>query len=96
MLRSPAAWGATSGHDGTKIEDIFVEEAPGQTRAGAARLDAINMLRHVALVMLAFAMMAAIRQRANQTPPPKKNANDTTPPIRWSIQEVRRIAVRLA
>jgi len=27
---------------------------------------------------------------------PKKNANVTTPLIRWSIQEVRRIAVRLA
>jgi SRSO17 transposase len=28
--------------------------------------------RHVSLVMLAFAMMAAIRHRANQTPPPKR------------------------
>lgn len=28
--------------------------------------------RHVSLVMLAFAMMAAIRQRANQAPPPKR------------------------
>ena len=28
--------------------------------------------RHVSLVMLAFAMMAAIRQRANQRPPPKR------------------------
>lgn len=28
--------------------------------------------RHVSLVMLAFAMMAAIRSRANATPPPKK------------------------
>ena len=27
--------------------------------------------RHVSLVMLAFAMMAAVRQRANQLPPPK-------------------------
>jgi SRSO17 transposase len=27
--------------------------------------------RHVSLVMLAFAMMAAVRQRANQGPPPK-------------------------
>jgi len=27
--------------------------------------------RHVSLVMLAFAMMAAIRHRANTTPPPK-------------------------
>jgi len=28
--------------------------------------------RHVSLVMLAFAMMAVIRQRANITSPPKK------------------------
>jgi len=27
---------------------------------------------------------------------PKKNADDSAPLIRWSIQEVRRIAVRLA
>jgi SRSO17 transposase len=27
--------------------------------------------RHVSLVMLAYAMMAAVRQRANQRPPPK-------------------------
>jgi phosphohistidine phosphatase SixA len=27
---------------------------------------------------------------------PKKHADNTTPLIRWSIQEVRRIAVRLA
>jgi len=60
--------------------------------------------RHVSLVMLAFAMMAAIRHRANP-PPPKKNAtpnhgkhkSTATPSlIRWSIQEVRRIAIRLA
>ena len=57
--------------------------------------------RHVSLVMLAFAMMAAIRHRAN--PPPPKNAppnhgkhkSTATPSlIRWSIQEVRRIAIR--
>ena len=35
--------------------------------------------RHVSLVMLAFAMMAAIRQRANQAPPPKRMR---TPPRR--------------
>ena len=28
--------------------------------------------RHVSLVMLAFAMMAAIRHQANQAPPPKR------------------------
>ena len=35
--------------------------------------------RHVSLVMLAFAMMAAIRHRANQAPPPKRMR---TPPRR--------------
>ena len=56
--------------------------------------------RHVSLVMLAFAMMAAIRHRANAAPPPKTNAKTTrqqAPPlIRWSVQEIRRIAIRLA
>ncbi|MGY4281331.1 hypothetical protein ACVWXO_000551 [Bradyrhizobium sp. LM2.7] len=59
--------------------------------------------RHVSLVMLAFAMMAAIRHRANppaqknETSPPRKSQSITTPPlIRWSIQEIRRIAIRLA
>jgi SRSO17 transposase len=35
--------------------------------------------RHVSLVMLAFAMMAAIRRQANNTPPPKTNRRTTTP-----------------
>jgi len=35
--------------------------------------------RHVSLVMLAFAMMAAIRRQANNTPPPKTNRRKTTP-----------------
>jgi SRSO17 transposase len=35
--------------------------------------------RHVSLVMLAFAMMAAIRHRANTTPPPKTKAPRTRP-----------------
>ena len=35
--------------------------------------------RHVSLVMLAFAMMAAIRRQANNTPPPKTNRRRTTP-----------------
>ncbi len=59
--------------------------------------------RHVSLVMLAFAMMATIRHRANlyakknEAPPPGKSRNIITPPlIRWSIQEIRRIASRLA
>ena len=59
--------------------------------------------RHVSLVMLAFAMMAAIRHHANATPPPKTNRQDavndrkaSSPLIRWSVQEIRRIAIRLA
>jgi len=59
--------------------------------------------RHVSLVMLAFAMMAVIRHRANPPPPKKRNAELQQKPkhshavmIRWSIQEVRRIAIRLA
>jgi len=56
------------------------------------------------MVMLAFAMMGRIRHHANP-PQPKKNAtpnqrkNKTivaSSLIRWSIQEVRRIAIRLA
>ncbi|OWK25955.1 hypothetical protein AJ87_48920 [Rhizobium yanglingense] len=49
--------------------------------------------RHVSLVMLAFAMMAVIRYRANDRDAPKKTADaDHQDLIRWSIQEVRRIA----
>jgi hypothetical protein len=58
--------------------------------------------------MLAFAMIAAIRVHANaMAPPPKNNAAQTrdaqptselTSPslIRWSMQEIRRSATRLA
>ena len=35
--------------------------------------------RHVSLVMLAFAMMAAIRHRANAAPPPKSKRGATSP-----------------
>jgi SRSO17 transposase len=35
--------------------------------------------RHVSLVMLAFAMMAAVRQRANQMPPPKPTSRARRP-----------------
>jgi SRSO17 transposase len=38
--------------------------------------------RHVSLVMLAFAMMAAISHRANRTPPPKTRATATNQPPR--------------
>ena len=55
--------------------------------------------RHVSLVMIAFAMMAAIRHYANTETPPKKTAQDDehlSRLIRWSVQEIRRIATRLA
>jgi hypothetical protein len=55
------------------------------------------------MVMLAFAMKAAIRHRANPVLPKKAAPNHSinksiaTPSlIRWSMQEVRRIATRLA
>lgn len=50
--------------------------------------------RYVSLVMLAFAMMATIRHHANAAPPP----NDASHPplIRWSIQEISRVATRLS
>jgi len=50
--------------------------------------------------MLAFAMMAAIRQRTNTDEVAQKKPGDaacqTIDLIRWSIQEIRRIATRLA
>ena len=54
--------------------------------------------RHVSLVMLAFAMMATIRCRANKVlAAPKRPRDPGDPPlIRWSLQEIRRIAIRLA
>jgi hypothetical protein len=60
--------------------------------------------RYVSLVMLAFAIMAVIRHCANPvlrnknaTPNQDKYKGITTRSlIRWSIEEVRRIAIRLA
>ncbi len=50
--------------------------------------------------MLAFAMMAAIRRHANSMTPQKNKTQDLQrfppPLIRWSVQEIRRIATRLA
>ena len=49
--------------------------------------------------MPAFAMMAVIRHQANQAAPRKKTGTDRQAPIeliRWSVQEIRRIATRLA
>jgi SRSO17 transposase len=46
--------------------------------------------RHVSLVMLAFAMLAAVRRRANDMPPPKSAAADKT--RRWCAGQSRRSA----
>jgi SRSO17 transposase len=52
--------------------------------------------RHVSLVMLAFAMMAVIRYRANDVTPQKRPRDaDHQDLLRWYIQEVRRIANKL-
>ena len=47
--------------------------------------------RHVSLVMLAFALLAVIRHRANTTPPPPKSATGE-PGRRWSAGRSRRSA----
>jgi SRSO17 transposase len=58
--------------------------------------------RHVSLVMPAFAILATIRHHLNHQTP-QKNAtmgaeDGTATPslIRWSMQEIRRIATRMA
>jgi SRSO17 transposase len=55
--------------------------------------------RHVSLVMLAFAMMTVIRHKANGLTAPPKKAPGASPNqpclIRWSVQEIRRVANRL-
>ncbi|PQA72124.1 hypothetical protein C3731_18260, partial [Brucella oryzae] len=50
--------------------------------------------RHVSLVMLAFAMMAVIRCRANNVTPKKTLDAGNHDLIRWSVQEIRRMAAR--
>jgi hypothetical protein len=55
--------------------------------------------RHVSLVMLVFAMMAVIQHHANAVSTLKNAAaNQEESPclIRWSVQEIRRIAMKLA
>src|ERR1019366_6640911 len=53
--------------------------------------------RHVSLVMLAFAMMAAIRRQANNTPPPKTSRRTTTPKgVKASPPLIRRSTSRRA
>lgn len=55
--------------------------------------------RHVTLSMLAFAMMVATRHEVNKDAHPKKAAEDEQTMaslIRWSTQEIRRVATRPA
>ena len=55
--------------------------------------------RHVSLVMLAFAMLATIRHRANggrEKISRQQYQNESKALVRWSVQEIRRIATRLA
>ncbi len=51
--------------------------------------------RHVSLVMMAFALLAVIRHHAN-VPPQDGRGRDRARADPWSVQEIRRIAVRLA
>jgi len=51
--------------------------------------------RHVSLVMLAYAMMAAVRSQANAAALKKKPVANTQKLIRWSIQEIRRLAMKV-
>ncbi len=52
--------------------------------------------QHVSLVMLAFAMMAVVRQRANSlSSPKKKRRGQAAALVRWFVQELRRVATRL-
>lgn len=47
--------------------------------------------------MLAFALLAVIRHRANAVIAPQKAPRRALPPmVRWSVQEIRRLARRLA
>ena len=54
--------------------------------------------RHVSLVMLAFALLMVIRHKAETlTLTPKKTTDRTAQAmVRWSLQEIRRVAWRLA
>lgn len=52
--------------------------------------------RHVSLVMLAFALLAVVRHKADALAAPPKNRQERTPPmVRWSMQESRCVADRL-
>ena len=61
------------------IEDVF---ETAKTELGLAHNETRSWHgwhRHVSLVMLAFAMMAAVRHHANQLPPPKKTKSRARP-----------------
>lgn len=80
------------------IEDSF---ETAKYELGLDQNETRSWHRHVSFVMLAFAMMAVIRHHANNAGTPlKKNtaapAGDQALLIRWSTQEIRRIAIKLA
>ena len=61
------------------IEDAF---ETAKTELGLAHNESRSWHgwhRHVSLVMLAFAMMSAVRYRANQRPPPQKTKSRARP-----------------
>ena len=51
--------------------------------------------RHVSLVMLAFALLMVIRHKAETLTPKKTTDPSAKSMVRWSLQEIRRIAGRL-
>jgi SRSO17 transposase len=52
--------------------------------------------RHVSLVMLAYAVMGVVRHLAHAVLPPKTPTANAAKLIRWSVQEIRRLALKLA
>jgi SRSO17 transposase len=71
------------------LADLRTEEY-NETRSGH------GWHRHVSLLMLADAMMAVVRERANTlTSPEKKRRSQAAALVRWSIQRIRRVATRL-
>jgi SRSO17 transposase len=67
------------------IEDAF---ETAKTELGLDHNETHGWHRHVSLVMLAFAMLAAVRRRANGTAPPPKSA--PAEPCQWSDGRSRR------
>jgi SRSO17 transposase len=78
--------------EGTRwaIEDAF---ETAKTELGLAHNETRSWHgwhRHVSLVMLAFAMLAAVKRRANDLPPPKSRAMETL--RRWCAGQSRKSA----